>query len=115
MNSLLHTHGQKQLVLMKFLQEPINKSFFEGMLSKDGVRLNNSLTWIMDIFLLGFSLVTQPMMQRRLNPTELRSMDSYIQIFYRFQKSKRKIPPRSPLSDEKSPFTPPKEDCFHPV
>ena len=60
----------------------------------------------MDIFLLGFSLVTQPMIQRRPNLTELRSMDSYIQILCRFQKSKRKIPPRSPLSDEKSPFTP---------
>ena len=28
------------------------------------------------------------MMQRRPNPTELRSMDSYIQILCRFQKSK---------------------------
>ena len=47
------------------------------------------------------ALVTQPMMQRRPNPTELRSMDSYIQILSRFQKSKRKVPPPSPLSNEK--------------
>ena len=52
-------------------------------------------------------LVTQPMMQRQPNPTELRSMDSYIQILCRFQKSKRKIPPPSPLSTKKSPFTRP--------
>ena len=37
---------------------------------------------------VGSALVTQPMMQRRPNPTELGSMDSYIQIFCRFQKSK---------------------------
>ena len=72
------------------------------MLSKDGVRLNNSLTWIMDIFLLGFSLVTQPMMQRQLNPTELRSMNSYIQILCRIQKSKKKAPPLSPLITKKN-------------
>ena len=54
------------------------------------------------------------MMQCRPNPTELRSMDSYIQILCRFQKSKRKIPSPSPLSTKKSPFTPPKEDFSHP-
>ena len=43
------------------------------------------------------SLVTQPMMQRRTNPTELRSMDSYIQIVCRFQKCKPKVSPPSPL------------------
>jgi hypothetical protein len=42
-------------------------------------------------------------------------MDSYIQILCRFQKSKRKVPPPSPLSNEKSPFTPPKEDFSHPL
>ena len=36
----------------------------------------------------GPPLVTQPIMQRRLNPMELRSMDSYIQILCRFQKCK---------------------------
>ena len=36
------------------------------------------------------SLVTQPMMQRQPNCTELRLMDSYIQILCRFQKSKQK-------------------------
>ena len=64
----------------------------------------------MGVFLRAdLSLVTQPMMQRRPNPTELRLMDSYIQILCRFQKSKRKVPPPSPLSNEKSPFTPPKD------
>ena len=52
------------------------------------------------------SLVTQPMLQHRPNPTELRSMDSYIRILCRFQKCKRKVPPPSLLSNEKSPFTP---------
>ena len=46
-------------------------------------------------------LVTQPMMQRWPNQTELRSMDSYIQILCRFQKSKQKVPPPSHLSNEK--------------
>ena len=44
------------------------------------------------------SLVTQPILQRRPNRTELRLMDSFIQILCRFQKSKRKVPPLSPLS-----------------
>ena len=56
------------------------------------------------------TLVTQPMMQRRPNCTELSSMDSYIQILCRFQKSKQKVPPPSPLSSQKSPFTPPKDE-----
>ena len=43
------------------------------------------------------ALVTQPMLQRRPNCTELRSMDSYIQILCRFQKCKQKVPPPSPL------------------
>ena len=50
------------------------------------------------------------MMQRPPNPTELRLMDSYIQILCKFQKSKQKVPPPSPLSNEKSPFTPQKEN-----
>jgi hypothetical protein len=41
------------------------------------------------------TLVTRPMLQRRPNPKELRSMDSYIQILCRFQKCKRKVPPLS--------------------
>ena len=40
-------------------------------------------------------LVTQPMIQRRPNPRELRSMDSYVQILCRFQKIKQKVPPPS--------------------
>ena len=32
------------------------------------------------------------MMQRRPNPTELKSMDSYTPIFCRFQKSKQNVP-----------------------
>ena len=60
------------------------------------------------------TLVTQPMMQRRPNQTELRSMDSYIQILCRFQKSERKVPPPSQPYSKKSPFTPPKENFSHP-
>ena len=56
------------------------------------------------------SLVTQPMMQHQPNCTELRLMDSYIQILCRFQKCKRKVSPPSLLSYEKSPFIPPKKD-----
>ena len=54
----------------------------------------------------GKSLVTQPMLQLRPNQTELRSMDYYHQIFCRFRKCKRKVPPPSPLSNdfEKSCF-----------
>ena len=52
------------------------------------------------------ALVTQPMMQRQPNPTELRLMDSYIQILGRFKTSKQKLPPPSPLNTQKSPFTP---------
>ena len=48
-----------------------------------------------------FTLVTQPMLQRRLNRTELRLMDSYIQILCRFQKCKRTVPPPPFLSTEK--------------
>ena len=40
-------------------------------------------------------------------------MDYYHQIFCRFRKCKRKVPPPSPLSIQKSPFTPPKEDFSH--
>ena len=56
------------------------------------------------------SLVTQPTLQRRPNRTELRSMDSYIQILCRFQKCKQKVPPPSLHNNEKSPFTPPKDE-----
>ena len=48
------------------------------------------------------ALVTQPMLQRRPNCTELRSMDSYTQILCRFQKCKQKVPPPSlPYSKKK--------------
>ena len=49
------------------------------------------------------TLVTQPMMQRRPNPTELRSMDSHIQILRRFQKSKEKVPPHSVMKNHPLP------------
>ena len=49
------------------------------------------------------TLVTQPMLQRRPIRTELRSMDSFIQILSRFQKSKQKVPPPTPVSNERSP------------
>ena len=57
-----------------------------------------------------WSLVTQPMLQLRLNWSELRSMDCYHQIFCRFWKCKRKVPPPSLLNFQKSPFTPPKDE-----
>ena len=46
------------------------------------------------------------MVQLRPNSTEVRSMDYYHQIFCRFRKCKRKVPPPSPLSNdfEKSCF-----------
>ena len=47
----------------------------------------------------GSSLVTQSMMQRRPNPTELRWMDSYIQILCKFQKCKQKVPPRPSVQE----------------
>ena len=46
------------------------------------------------------SLVTQPILQRRPHPTELRLMDYYHQIFCRFRKCKWKVPPPSPLSND---------------
>ena len=46
------------------------------------------------------ALVTQPMSQLRPNCTELRSMDYYHQIFCRFRKCNRKVPPPSPLSND---------------
>ena len=52
-----------------------------------------------------FPLVTQPMLQRQPNCTELRSMDFYIQILFRFQKCKGKVPPSSLLNNERLPFT----------
>ena len=55
----------------------------------------------------GQALVTQPMLQRRPNWTELRSMDSYIQILCRFQKCKPKVPQPSLLRNEKPTFNPP--------
>ena len=55
------------------------------------------------------------MLQRQPNRTELRLMDSYIQILCRFQKCKQKVPPPSLLSNEKLPFIPHKEDFSHPL
>ena len=54
-----------------------------------------------------YTLVTQPMSQLRPNRTELRSMDYYHQIFCRFRKCKRKVPPPLLLSNdfEKSCFS----------
>ena len=55
------------------------------------------------------------MLQRRPNRTELRLMDSYIQILCRFQKCKRKVPALSLLNIEKQPFTPPKDEKILPL
>ena len=61
-------------------------------------------------------LVTQPMLQRRPNRTELRLMESYIsayiQILCLFQKSKQNVsPPSLPCSTKKFPFTPDSACC----
>ena len=66
----------------------------------------NQLHYLKCNFALQSTLVTQPMLQLRPNCTELRSMDYYHQIFCRFQKCKRKVPPPSLLSNdfEKSCF-----------
>ena len=60
-------------------------------------------------------LVTQPMLQCRPNRTELRSMDSYIQILCRFQKCRRKVSPTTPLFFFKSTLGEPKENFSHPL
>ena len=56
---------------------------------------------IIELFHTVSSLVTPPKIKRQPNPTELRLMDSYIQILCRFQKSKRKFPPPSLLCTKK--------------
>ena len=68
--------------------------------------MNIPYSMVVDCDILNL-LVTQPMLQRRPNCTELRLMDSYIQILCRFQKCKRKVPPPSPL--KKFCFWGPKE------
>ena len=50
------------------------------------------------------------MLQCQPNRMDLRSMDFYIQILCRFQKSKQKVPPPSLLSNDKSPFATPKDE-----
>ena len=52
------------------------------------------------------TLVTQPLMQRIPNCTELRLMDSYIQIVCRFKKSMQKVPPPSLLCTKNHPLPP---------
>ena len=51
------------------------------------------------LFIFLHTLVTQPMLQRQPNCTELRLMDSCIQILCRFQKCKRKVHPSLLRSD----------------
>jgi hypothetical protein len=59
--------------------------------------------------IIAMTIVTHPMLQRRLiNPTELRLMDSYIQIFCRVQKCNQKVPPTSPPCTKKNLPLPPK-------
>ena len=50
------------------------------------------------------TLVTRPMLQRRPKRTELRSVDSYIQILSRFQKCKPKFPPPSLPCTKPTPY-----------
>ena len=63
--------------------------------------LFDRINWNPGPGMYAYSLVTQPMLQRRPNRTELISMDSFIQILCRFQKCKRKVPPLSLLSTKK--------------
>ena len=78
----------------------------------EGLSRYNLMKWqISSWFFKGdSSIVTQPMLQCWPNCTELRSMDSYIQILCRFYKYKGKVPPLLLFNNEKSPFTPPKDE-----
>ena len=51
--------------------------------------------WYLSFCITYKTLVTQVMLQRRPNWTELRLMDSYIQTLCRFQKCMQKVPPPS--------------------
>ena len=78
-------------------QRPTIEELKEGRKAIATVRLFICLFVLIFVQFIVMSLVTQPMLQRRPNQTELRSMDSYIQILCRFQKCKRKVPPQSLL------------------
>ena len=72
----------------------MNSSIFDADFIKNVVSQNSAFVYVM------YALVTQPMLQLRPNWTELRSMDYYHQIFCRFRKCKRKVPPPSPLRND---------------
>ena len=61
-------------------------------------------TWIHQKILVAITLVTQPMLQCWPNCTEIKSMDSYIQILCRFQKCKQKVPPPLLIGNKKTHF-----------
>ena len=95
------------------IRPPWGQGFFKLHLdSLKKIYLSITFWLTLQLFWLVLLLVTQPMMQCWRNPTELRSMDSCIQILYRFQKSMRKLPPLYPLSTQKSPFTPQRKKMF---
>ena len=100
-------------ILSKSLANPdkilIFFSFFLNILSGFARGVSGQFSpgqhcWFTWYLFLNISLVTQPMLQRRQNCTELRSMDSYIQILCIFLKSKPKVPPPSLPCTRKSPF-----------
>ena len=61
-----------------------------------------------------YTLITQPMLQRRPNRTKLRSMDSYIQILCLFQKCKRIVLVHRHSPELKNPPFYPQKDGFFP-
>ena len=81
----------RKLLLSKISNRNWLQQFWLDKIHLDGVPIYQSSKY-------NFSykaLVTQPMSQLRPNCTELRSMDYYHQIFYRFRKCKQKVPPPS--------------------
>ena len=66
-----------------------------------------SLTRLFRLVVFVQTLVTQPVMQRRLTTMELRSMDSQNQILCRFQNGKQKVlPPSLPCTKEITLYSP---------
>ena len=98
----LHNRGSTKVLLIKSYVVHLNiiESLFGAFLSSIRLRkkeakvmfkINRCVSWFLELQ-SALSLVTQPMLQRRLNRTELRSL--YSNFMY-IPKSKQKIPPPS--------------------
>ena len=72
------------------------------MFSWQKVCLNLFLNFFLNLVLAQYTLVTQPMLQHQPNRTELRLMDSHVQILCRFRKCKQKVPSPSLPCTKKS-------------